>query len=56
VEMYYELGGRIITLGSDAHKAEGIGTKFAFIKKELKKIGFTKATYFEKRKPKFYNL
>jgi len=56
VEMYYELGGRIITLGSDAHKAEGVGTKFAFIKKELKKIGFTKATYFEKRKPKFYNL
>ena len=33
LKLYNELGGEIITIGSDAHKAEDIGHKFDYIKK-----------------------
>lgn len=51
VEEYFNLGGRMITIGSDAHSPEFLANGFDYVKNELKKIGFTEYYYFEKRKP-----
>ena len=56
LKRYFELGGRIITLGSDAHLAEHVGSKFKDVSKILKHIGFTEAVYFKDRKPISYPL
>lgn len=53
LKRYFELGGRIITLGSDAHKPADLCKDFEKAIAELKEIGFTKIAKFEKRKPLF---
>lgn len=53
---YYELGGRDITIGSDAHKAKDLGANFKEATEMLKAIGFNKLAKFESRKKDFYNL
>lgn len=50
---YYDMGGRMITLGSDGHAPEKIGNGFNEAVELLKQIGFAGHTYFEKRKPVF---
>ena len=47
---YYELGGRIVTIGSDAHKVESIGSNFKDAK-EIADICNLKPVYFKERKP-----
>lgn len=56
LKRYYDMGGRIITLGSDAHKKENIATAFDEAAKMLKEIGFTHGSYFVKRKRYEYEL
>ncbi len=56
LKRYYDLGGRILTLGSDAHKAENIATAFDDAAKMLKGVGFTHGSYFIKRKRYEYKL
>lgn len=56
LKRYKELGGEIITIGSDAHKQEHIGNKFTFIVDQLQSIGFKYVTYFENRKPIFVKI
>nr|MDD6335420.1 histidinol-phosphatase HisJ family protein [bacterium] len=41
VARYYELGGRLITIGSDAHSPEKVGQDFERAEKMLRSIGFT---------------
>ncbi len=41
---YYELGGRRVSFGSDAHKTERIADRRALVIAELKRIGFTYLT------------
>ena len=53
VEKYYDLGGRTITIGADAHMAENVASGFEEVEVYLKKVGFTGYNYFEKRKRKF---
>jgi len=53
---YYQLGGRIITLGSDAHKKENIAAYFFEAQEMLKSIGFTHGSYYIKRKRYKYEL
>jgi len=53
---YYELGGRLITLGSDSHSPERVGRAFDEIITRLKEIGFDKGCYFQNRKVKTYRL
>ncbi len=48
--MYYNYGGRLITLGSDAHAAENAAYGFDFAIDTLKKIGFKNIYYYKKRK------
>lgn len=56
LKLYHELGGKIITIGSDAHKAENVGDHIPYIQSELKKIGFTHICTFDKMKPIFHEL
>lgn len=56
LKRYLELGGRIITIGSDAHEAKHLGGHIAEAKEILREIGFTKFCTFEKLEPVFWYL
>ena len=56
LKLYHELSGKIITIGSDAHKAENVGEHIPYIQEELKKIGFIDICTFDKMKPIFHKL
>ncbi len=49
---FRELGGRYITLGSDAHRAEGVGGSFDKGVALAKAAGFDRVVYFVKHQPK----
>jgi len=53
---YRELGGEIITIGSDSHDSQHIGDAFDRAADVLKECGFTYYTVFEKRSPEFILL
>lgn len=48
---YYELGGRLVTLGSDAHRTEDLGKGIDQGMELLKKAGFTQFTIYIQREP-----
>lgn len=50
LRLYKSLGGELITLGSDAHKAGNIALGFDAALDMLKKVGFGYYCYFEQRK------
>lgn len=54
--LYYNLGGNIITIGSDSHKPEHLGAYIQEGKELLRSIGFTHYCTFEKMKPIFHSL
>lgn len=56
IKLYRNLGGEIITIGSDAHKPEHIAYAFDMVPKLLSSAGFNYYTIFEKRKPKFCKI
>lgn len=56
LKRYFELGGGIITLGSDAHMLKDLCADFDKAIKHLKEIGFTKITTFKNRKPSFIKI
>lgn len=51
LRLYRELGGEIITIGSDTHHADHLGTYINIAKKELLTLGFTHHYTFEDMKP-----
>lgn len=51
LERYYNLGGRLITVGSDAHNKGYLGNKFDAVETMLKEIGFNKYFIYKKRQP-----
>ncbi len=56
LKRYRELGGEVITVGSDAHRAEMIAYRFDDIRRILTGAGFKHITVFENRKPGFINI
>lgn len=56
LRMYRELGGEIITLGSDAHGPEYVGCAIRERQKLLKNCGFTKFCTFEAMQPIWHEL
>lgn len=56
LKRYKELGGEIITIGSDAHHPENIASGFPYAEEVLKKAGFNYYTLFEKRIATFRKL
>ena len=53
---YMELGGEIICLGSDSHKAEQVGTKFDYFAQYVKMFGFRRLGHFEGRRLKMVTI
>lgn len=56
LKWYYELGGKVLTIGSDSHEESHLGFKIEEVKKELKKIGFEQFCTFDQMQPMFHQL
>ncbi len=56
LKLYKELGGEIITIGSDSHKKEHLGAYIEETKLELKNIGFKQYCTYDKMKPIYHEL
>lgn len=56
LKRYRELGGEIITLGSDAHTPQYVTYFFSQAMQVLRECGFTHYTIFKDRKPEFLPL
>lgn len=56
LKLYKELGGRIITIGSDSHKPEHLGVYIDETKVWLKELGFNEVCTYEKMMPVFHEL
>lgn len=56
LRLYRELGGTIITIGSDSHKKEHLGFYIQETKQELMKLGFSQFCTFDKMKPIYHEL
>ena len=56
LKLYKELGGTIITIGSDSHKEEHLGAYIDEAKAMLKNLGFTHYCTFEQMQPIYHEL
>ena len=56
LKMYKELGGEILTIGSDSHAPGQLGFNIAQSQEMLKDLGFEYFCTFEKMKPIFHRL
>lgn len=56
LRLYRELGGRILTIGSDSHKPAHLGAYIDQTKQELRELGFTEFCTFERMQPVFHSL
>lgn len=56
LKLYRELGGRILTIGSDSHKPEHLGKDIGDAKILLKDLGFQNFCTYEKMQPVFHPL
>ena len=56
LELYHELGGEIITIGSDSHKPEHLGAYIGETKELLRELGFRAFCTYEKMQPVFHDL
>lgn len=56
LKLYRQLGGQIITIGSDSHKKEHLGAYLQDTKNILKELGYTSFCTFEQMKPVFHPL
>lgn len=56
LKRYRELGGEILTIGSDGHRPEHVAYEFAKAEELLRECGFSYYTQFRNRKPVFQHL
>lgn len=56
VKLYKELGGEIITVGSDSHSVDYLGYEFDRVYNMLKELGFKYYSVFKDRKAEFYEI
>lgn len=56
LQLYKNLGGEIITAGSDAHNPNDIGYKLDYAHYMIKSVGLTYLTTFDQRTPNFIKL
>lgn len=56
LKLYYDLGGRIITIGSDAHDTGRLADHVPVVKKILRELGFRQFCTFSEMKPIFWEL
>ena len=56
IKRYRELGGKLITLGADAHTPEDVAADFDRLPEILNNCGFKEFAVYQKRKPMLYPL
>lgn len=56
IQLYKNLGGKIITIGSDSHNEKDVGEGFEESINILKKVGFKQIAIYRARKPYFYDI
>lgn len=56
LRLYRELGGEILTVGSDAHTTQDVGCDIAGTRRHLAELGFRYLAVYERREPRFLNL
>lgn len=56
IKLFRELGGKIISVGSDAHKVRDLGANIADGIELAKAAGFNEICYFKKRQPVFIRI
>lgn len=56
LKLYHELGGKIVTIGSDSHKKEHLGAYIEETKAILKELGFEYYCTFTKMQPIYHKL
>ena len=56
IKRYHELGGKLITIGADAHVPEDVAADFDKLPSLLKECGFNEFAVYKKRKPTLYPL
>lgn len=56
LKRYRELGGEVITIGSDTHETEHLADHIPEVKTELRKLGFDRFCTFDKMKPVYHEL
>ncbi len=56
LELYRDLGGRIITIGSDSHQPSHLGAYIRHVQKRLLALGITEFCTFDKWEPTFHRI
>lgn len=56
LNLYYQLGGKIITIGSDTHETQHLGDRITLVKEILKEIGFRQFCTFRQMAPVFWDI
>jgi len=56
LKLYRELGGQMITIGSDAHKIENLASGVPQALKMARELGFSRVVTFERRNPKWLKI
>lgn len=56
LRLYRDLGGEVLTLGSDAHEPAYVGAHFGEVREALKDLGFRGFCTFERMKPAWHAL
>lgn len=56
VRLYKELGGKILTVGSDAHCTQDLGKGIPESIELARNVGFTELAFFKKRNPTFISI
>ena len=56
VKRYKELGGEIITVGSDAHQAKDLASHFEIVYQMLETVGYDEVAIYHHRKPDFVKI
>ncbi len=56
VSLYRDMGGKILTVGSDAHCTKDLGKGIAQVVTMAKDIGFEELTFFKNRQPIFISI
>ncbi len=56
LRFYHDLGGHVLTIGSDSHKPEHLAAHIGECRERLREIGFTEFCTFERMQPTFWPL
>lgn len=54
--LYHDLGGKLVTVGADAHVPDGVGAGFSDAERLLLSTGFTTYVTYEKKEPVFHPI